>query len=235
MDRITLESITEDALSGGGIFTALQSQPVPWATENIALLLDIEYYGNYSGNKLTSPLVDHLLDDDGKLPTSAITTLSNIITALCNKSWLKEWATYTAVYDPIKNYDMTEQMTDDETVTDYGRTHTRTDNLTHTNTPNLTEQTSGDVYGFNSSGAVHADKQTGTTTGTNTDHDTGTQTDADTGSDTSTRNYTLTRSGNIGVTTNQQMLQSERDLWMWNFFYTVVFPDIDQILTIQTY
>ena len=71
--------------------------------------------------------------------------------------------------------------------------------------------------------------------GTSTLHNTGTVTDADTGTDTNTRNYTLTRKGNIGVTTSQQLLQSERDLWKWVFFDDVVYPDIDRVLTIQTY
>ena len=55
------------------------------------------------------------------------------------------------------------------------------------------------------------------------------------GSDTSTRNYTLERSGNIGVTTSQQMIESERELWLWNFFYKIVFPDVDRILAIDIY
>lgn len=45
---------------------------------------------------------------------------------------------------------------------------------------------------------------------------------------------TLTRSGNIGVTTSQQMIQSEIELWQWLFFETV-FKDLDQILTLSTY
>ena len=48
-------------------------------------------------------------------------------------------------------------------------------------------------------------------------------------------NTELERSGNIGVTTSQQMIQSERDLWLWNFFYKVVFPDVDKVLTLAIY
>lgn len=44
----------------------------------------------------------------------------------------------------------------------------------------------------------------------------------------------LRRSGNIGVTTSQQMIQSEIELWQWLFFETV-FKDLDQILTLSTY
>ena len=45
----------------------------------------------------------------------------------------------------------------------------------------------------------------------------------------------LTRSGNIGVTTSQQMIQSERELYIWNFFLDVVFPDLDKIFTLKCY
>jgi len=31
------------------------------------------------------------------------------------------------------------------------------------------------------------------------------------------------------------MIESERNLWFWNFFYNVVFPDIDRVLTLQIY
>lgn len=64
--------------------------------------------------------------------------------------------------------------------------------------------------------------------------DSGTQTFADGGKDIHTRDYTLKRSGNIGVTTSQQMIQSERDLWMWNL-YTTIFQDLDAVLTLPIY
>ena len=42
------------------------------------------------------------------------------------------------------------------------------------------------------------------------------------------------RSGNIGVTTTQAMLKSERELWMWNFF-DQVYKDIDSVLALPIY
>lgn len=50
-----------------------------------------------------------------------------------------------------------------------------------------------------------------------------------------TNSRTLTRSGNIGVTTTQQMIQQQRELLLWDYFYKVVFPDIDKILTLSIY
>ena len=49
-----------------------------------------------------------------------------------------------------------------------------------------------------------------------------------------TYNTTLKRSGNVGVTTSQQMAQSEIELWKWLYFEDV-FKDLDKILTLDTY
>lgn len=257
-----LNDVFPEWLTGGGIFSTLQKFPVPWKNENISVALDMEYHGNISGEKIVSPLVEKIRDGDILTETEK-TMLSTSILAVYGVNWGKQWETMSFEYDPIENYSMREEMTNDRIVDEYGKTRTRTDNLQHTKTgteqdgtdltdtttPNLTTNTSNGVYGFNSDSEVRTDSQSHTATGTNTntrtgtdtrtynttDADTGTQTDNDGGSDIRTRNYTLTRSGNIGVTTSQQMIESERALWMWNFFRNVVFPDIDRVLTIQVY
>ena len=249
-------------LSGGGIFSTLQTLPVPWKDKNISADLDMEYHGNVSGDKIISPLVEKIKSGDTLTETEK-TMLATSILAVCGVNWGKQWETMSFKYNPIENYSMQEKMTDDKTIDEYGKnttrtdnlnhvktgTETRTDNLTDTATPNLTTNTENAVFGFNSSVAVPSGEQEQTATGTNTethtgteqnqynlsDTDTGTQTILDGGSDTHTRNYTLTRSGNIGVTTSQQMIESERSLWVWNFFRNVVFPDIDRVLTLQIY
>ena len=114
-------------------------------------------------------------------------------------------------------------------------------NLSETDTgTQQTQRTGTDQKSYNLSETDTGTQQT-QRTGTDqksynlSETDTGTQQNVNTGSDTETRNYRLTREGNIGVTTSQQMIQSERDLWLWNFIYNVVFPDVDKILTINIY
>lgn len=246
----------------GGIFHFLQSLNVPWKSSNYANSLDRLYHGNHSGRKLVSPLVYDKADGE-PLTQADRTALANSIFNVFRKSWEKLYATLSEQYDPISNYDMTETLTNDTTTDKHGKITTRTDNLKHTKTgtetetpdttetetPDLTTENDNSIYGFNSVDAVPTGEQSTKQTGTNTrkktgtdeveydttDEDTGTQKFADTGTDTRTRNYTLKRSGNIGVTTSQQMLQSERDLWQWSFFYDVVFPDLDRVLTIPIY
>lgn len=149
-------------------------------------------------------------------------------------NWTMMLNALRAEYNPIHNYDMQEQMTNDQTVTQHGKTTTRTDNLSHaktgtegdsmtaSETPGVTQTTESGRYGVNSTTdpvpvdrAVTSrsgqDSRSGSSTRTynTTDAETGTQTLADSGQDTQTRNYRLTRSGNIGVTTSQQLLEAE--------------------------
>lgn len=262
MELTRMNDVFPTWATGGGIFSALQNFPVPWKDENISSALDVEYHGNVSGDKFISPLVKKIKSGD-VLTDDEKTMIATSIMAVCGVNWAKQWETLSFDYVPIENYRMVERMTDDKTVTEYGKTTTRDDNLSHgrtgtetrtdtatdETTPNLTTSTANKVHGFNSTTGVSSDEQNETQTGkqttnrneTNeleintTDTDTGTQTLTDGGTDTNTRNYELTRSGNIGVTTSQQMIQSERDLWMWHYFYNVVFPDIDRILTLPIY
>lgn len=260
--RLKLNEIFDDWQTGAGIFSALQNYTVPWAGNDIATLLDLEYHGNISGDKYVSPLLQKLVQNS-TISDAERDRIAHIIVSICGVNWNRQYETMELVYNPIENYSMAEQMIDDQTINEYGKTRTRTDNLSHsktgtetdapnvteTQTPDLTNKTANSVYGFNSSSAVPSGDQTEKSTGTytnkrtgtetreynTTDRDTGTQMDNDGGKDTQTRNYKLTRSGNIGVTTSQQMIESERDLWLWNFFRNVVFPDLDKILTLQIY
>lgn len=434
-NRKKLIDVFENPLFGGGILTALQSQDVPWKndTDIDPTSLDLEYFGNVSGAKYVSNVIDTLLkmSNTDKLDLSQQLWLANLIYTMNIKNWRAQWETLNYEYNPIENYSMVEEMTDDETIDSYGKTTTRTDNLTdtrtgseqnsygktNTRTDNLTDTRTGsetDDYGKTSTRTDNlTDKKTGTETeqygktttrtdnltdtktGTETDQygksttrtdnlqevksggetetrtpneltktretqiagyneseysnsekvtetesgsetkqlvfngettaHTGTETTADSGSDTRTynlteehegtqqnadsgadtrtynltekhegtqenadsgtdthtynavkdthngtqqsvdsgadthtynnvkdthegtqatvdsgadthtRNYHLTRSGNIGVTTSQQMIQSERDLWIWNFFRDVVFKDLDKVLALSIY
>ena len=159
-----------------------------------------------------------------------------------------------------RTYGKTHTRTDDlEDETTHGMTRTRTDNLQHgrtdssTTTPAITEASK--VYGFNSAtpSGDSETTRTGTETvsGTSTDTDTGTVTDADSGTDTVTRtgtvtdedggtdsdehSRTLTRSGNIGVTSSQDLIMQDMKVWQWMYFQDVVYHDLDVLLTIPIY
>ena len=203
---------------------------MPWKESVSSLALDLEYYGNVSGGKTISPLLRRLLVN-GVITESVAQKLAQSLYSMNGLRWTKLWDTYELEYNPIQNYNMTEVMSDDDTVTTYGRTHNKTG--TEVDDRTRTDDNKESVYGFNSNAASDSEESDRTINDDNTH--TYNVTDTDTGSDSQSHSYELTRSGNIGVTTSQQMIESERSLWMWRYFYDVVFPDIDKMLTISVY
>lgn len=229
-----------------GIFHFLDSQDVPWKDQNISLDLDLDYYGNHSGNKFISPLVEHLLSENGELSDANLNRLAQVIFTKHGRNWSELWETLNYEYDPIENYNMIEQHTGSDTHTyepiDYKETTTQKPTNWQTETEGLKEDNTSDTntsyYGFGSDDPAPVqdtnssvkNKQTVKTTGT---YETET---AKEGSevDTMAHDTTLTRSGNIGVTTSQQMIQAQRELWYFKIF-DIVFKDIDNILTLSIY
>lgn len=216
--------------------------------------LDIMFL-NHSGDKiLRKKLTDRILYRYKNTLSDALYTIPAEfayavlpVTRMYSQKWRDMWATMFYDYDPIENYNMVEQLQDSEKIFTHGKTETLTNNLQHaktgteTDTPNVTVTETDQKYGFNSSNGVNSDKRTTQQSGTNTrtyntnDADTGTATNAASGQDTETHEYTLTRSGNIGVLTTQQMIEQQRRLLMFNYFNEIVFPDIDSIITLSVY
>ena len=140
-------------------------------------------------------------------------------------------------YDPLYNYDRTEEWTDTHSG-DYSKSGSGNSSGTTGTLNNLTEThnlaTSNDVTNTHSEKAFNDSNYVGTTQDV-TDQDT-TDTGTITNTGTVTGNYSNTDSnnesgddsfenkhngrmyGNIGVTTSQQMLQSELDIARWNMY-----------------
>ena len=218
IEKKRLNDIFTDWKLGKGIFYYLNQLDIPWKTTVPSSALDFEYHGNYSGKKLPSPALTSLVettvtDTDGQM-------LASTLFAICGENWSRMWEALQDVYEPIENYAMKEVMSDNETSTVYGKTNTRT--------PNLNEDVTNKVYGFNDITSANTANKTESVSS-------GTETYADSGTDTVKNSYTLTRTGNIGVTTSQQMLQSEYELRKRNYFRDIVYPDVDKLLTIPYY
>lgn len=158
------------------------------------------------------------------LDTYNVDTLTGFALSMAAKIAVNRYATawehfhaiQAADYEPLNNYDMTETDTPmltksfdtDQTITDTG-------------------SNSGSVYGFNSGTAVPqtsgTDGNTRTITGLGTKN-----------VETQGGSRTLTRSGNIGITTSQQMAESELKLWKWTFIQAV-YEDLDRLITVPIY
>lgn len=228
-----------------GIFTRLGTlfpDELPWATEN-GQTLDVMYFGNHSGEKETSPLLDKLIEQNAgseALTAEQITTLANVLYTRYGVTWDKLYKVLSAEYDPIENYSMTEKETPNITRTEIPNiTRDKTTSAQSDFTVITDSDTTTDTYGFNSDSPVPQGESYGNssvTTKGDADKNITTENESETGtrmiSETGLR--TLTRSGNVGVTTSQQMLESEIKLWEWNFYETV-FKDVDTVLTVPKY
>lgn len=235
--------------------------------------------------------------DTADLPEEFLITLGSVIYNRYNLQWTKLKNTLELQYNPIHNYELTEEFSgensytssDDVTsgtdITNTGTqqngttestTHTGTDTLltTYNNTDTTTHghitetafenSSSGGTFGFNSGVAVpssevsdeqdtvvtnsgsdsisHSGTETHQTTKNLTDGLTGTATRTDNlrelrstdlereSTSNNSKTHSLTRYGNIGVTTSQRMVEAERQLWYWSF-YEKVFSDLDKIIT----
>lgn len=282
-----LNDVFNDYINNG-IFTFLNALDVPWKEKNISQQLNLQYHGNISGKKETSPLVDSLIVENN-LTDNSKTMLAMSIFSIYSNKWSKLYRILSLEYEPIENYNMTEtestKSTNENTdtiTTNTTNSNDVTETNTGTNTTNDSENTTGKntitdsrtvtennnvtnnnaLYGFNSTSGVNSDSQNVTETRNVTDSNThnddlkGTRINEHsenintskvtaqkndvkdvkdgTHTENSSQDRTLTRHGNIGVTTSQQMLNSEIELWQWDFF-SGVFKDINKILTIQTY
>lgn len=209
------------------IFNAIKStssQPFTWLTQSNADLLDIEYYLNNSGNKWCSPMVERLL----KLQNvNMVQQVAKIIIEKFKDKWNKLYKAFIeSEYEPLENYNMeqveTPNITKGSTTNQKTKVKTETENDT----------TEASVYGFNSVSPVPSGEATRngsvTVSGDSNDNESHT-------TDTETGTRTLTRHGNIGVTTSQQMLQSEITLRTTYNFVQMLYKDVDSVMTLLVY
>lgn len=177
--------------------------------------LDIDYYLSHSGKKYISNLFDTLLDiypDQDPL-----IKLSKIIENRYKEKWIRIYNAMVEEYKPLENYSMLEVETPD--LEDHRVTKLDQD---------LINESDLNDYGFNSNDPVPISHNVNKITGSGDKNKTD-----ETINRTGTR--TLTRSGNIGVTTSQQMLESEIKLRALYNMIEIIFNDVDKVLCLSIY
>lgn len=191
-------------------------------------VLDILFMNSDYGNHVPSPMIQFYVNKNEFNDLNRILIASAAYDYFVN-SWKKEYTALTADYSPIENTDKYITYTDESSgAGSQETTGTSTDNATSTGTV----KTDSDIYGMNS------DTPTGDTTATSTSNDTDTSTSESSGKVTSTSEGTVTHTehahGNIGVTTNQQMITEELTLRQTQFF-DIVFKDISNFISLNIY
>lgn len=259
-----LSEIFPNWFIGGGIFVRMANVPWSEFNISL-VELDQIYFGVHSGEKIASTLLCKFVGDSSEISTSDSIVVANMLSSYYHTKWLKLFNTMTVEYSPISNYDMTEveHSTDSNTRDGSIRTSISEDS-TISGSEKITKSgsdiekvenvrkvdASDGVYGYNSSESSPSATSSGTESTTDTktitpgvvDEHTKESSDKmesskdDVISDSVIKDgdRTLTRKGNIGVTSSQQLLESERELWMWDYF-SVIFSDLDKILTLSIY
>lgn len=238
----TVSDFMPNLLDGIGIFDILNAQNVPWRETVKATELNRLYYAHSSQKRLSKLCEDLLVlyDYDGY-----ISYVAEMCYALYSDKWNRIYNALTLDYDPIENYSMTERVIDtgkDERTTSDTGTVSNVAETTDggTLTESGTNGTDTGLYGFNSSTSVPTDTTDAKTNNTTTRNLTGTENATETrnltGTESNEHDYKTERkrSGNIGVTTSQQMAQSEIELRQYQFF-NGVFEDLDSIITLYVW
>ena len=219
-------------------------------------ILDFTYHDVHSAERLPSPVVERYakMNETEKLTVEQIELLVGIIDGMFSKNWNRLWAINVVEYNPIENYSMTEEDEPDITKTHSGSTtHSVSDDFKQNEKVTLESdvlvsgntESDGYTYGFNNATPVPSDagdSETNQRTTADPEHNitekettqVGTTEDADDYTDTETGTRTITRTGNIGVITSQQMAQSEIELWKWKFYESIM-RDVDSLLTLSIY
>lgn len=143
--------------------------------------------------------------------------------------WTTAYNTINLKYNPIENYDRMETTT-----RDYEHNNTNTTNDTQKTTNKQTDSETVDVskYAFDSNTATPTDNNL-RNQNLSTDVDYSETLGAE-NKENHTENINTRTHGNIGVTTSQQMLQSEREVADFDI-YNYIVKDIITHLTVEVY
>lgn len=159
------------------------------------------------------------------------TTLATVIKAWSTArgpAWAKMAAALNAQYNPIHNYDRTESWTEERE-----GEHSKAGTTDNSGTSTGSSTGTLDVAGYNAAGTVASvpkTKDTGSSSGSSSQE--GEWTEDGTNAESVTRTGSV--SGNIGVTTSQQMIQSELELREIDL-YKIIIQEFERMFCLGVY
>lgn len=205
--------------TGKGLFASF-TNPI-WRDEFDSNQLDITFITSY-GETPISPYVKYLTrETNGIITEQSVKELANNVYQFYRYKWERLWASNVAKYNPIDNYNMVETSQDTVNNEMSGTDSSKTDT-------SYNDSSNSSINAFNSGNGVPTDSNNG-----------GGSTNAQYNGSNSSNNHiitqhTLTREGNIGVTTSAQMIGQEIELWKWNYI-NMVMTDIRNYVGLQIY
>ena len=229
MRKLKIKTALSTALTEGSIF-----QRFPQYGDLTPLKLGIAYVLQRSGRKFASSLVTEYCGEDGHLTAAGVQTVGDVLCAVFQDGWDKIYDALTAEYNPIENYDRAEDWSDTESGTN-STAMSRGQRSSTSVVGSHTDTSEDKISAFNSNSYQNANK-TEDTYGTHTDTLTA---DSYSDSDATTFGHKNTHTGrvhgNIGVTSNMDLIDQEVRLRINNQMANIIFKDIDTYLTIPIY
>lgn len=194
----------------------------------------INYLYNHSGNKEESCLLsNYVFVNDNSLDI-----LNNIVKNIYLDKWNKLYNVLNSEYNPIENYNRVENTTINNTGNETTNENiNNSEVLTGGHTNNNTNQNTHKVSAFNDENFSNDSNDINNSTDEfiyNNETKTNTGTNTSSKNNTGTNETHSTISGNIGVTTTQQMIVSEIELRKYNLV-NEFYSDLDNLLTIGIY
>lgn len=198
-----------------------------------AQAVEFYYYLSWSGDKIISPALEKIMEQfDDWTSTGARNAISNAFWKIHGEQLLRQWENFTREYDPIDDYDITEE-------TDYSHSGSgsATDSGDDKRQKTGQVETTNDVWGINSTSGVDADRST-TVYGQGVNaplEDKIVYGKSRATSESATDDLTIHKYGNLGINPISDFLKKDIDLWKMNFYKSIFFPALDSFLTIPIY
>lgn len=219
--------------------------------------MDIEYIYNHSGLKTVSTLLEqflkgYIIDDNGdyvimndgkKVTWEYVINLvdQDIINFILSQKFYNKWLelikTLQTQFDALLPYSMTYERDTDDTLSSTNKNDSSyTNNGSSTDNSDSSGENNNSIYGFNSVSSVPTDENSNKRNIkrdiTNTDNGVGSNSTEY--SRTNNLHSVITRKGNIGNKSSQELIEEQRKMLQWQL-YDVIFNDLDSVLTRSKY
>lgn len=211
--------------------------------ENIEDSFLLNYLSKSYTKKLSS-FIDLLLLNYGVVINNDYYILSDYINIgkLIDSKYYRKWSklldTFNLKYNAIRPYDINISDTMEENTENDVNIKRATESSSDSKTTEIVDndETQNSIYGFNSINAVPSDISTNKSQSNNNSND---KFESSGSSDTEqtkkiTNDRNITRQGNIGNITQQELIERERELLQYQIIDTV-YNDLDKIFTCGSY
>ena len=229
---LTIEQTMPNLLIDGGIFKTL-----PQYGDYSPVEAGFDYCLNHSGLKPISRLTQHFLNDDNVIDGLKETALANMIRNKHKAQWDRAWeALMEGEYDPLSNTSRNfkhEETYDGEDIYNMGAKHQTVLMKNALQNKTNTVKTFAEInQGANGNDKEKYEEQIKAHNDENVIDDDKVINSTEYGK---TLTIEDTGSGNVGTMTTQYLINEELKLRVKNFYDEVLFPSIDDDLTIAIY